>query len=70
MDSGIGIKEEDKEKLFKPFSQIDTGLSRNHEGTGLGLSITKKLVEKLGGKIYVESSVNKGSTFTVEFPNN
>ena len=69
MDSGIGIKEEDKEKLFKPFSQIDTGLSRNHEGTGLGLSITKKLVEKLGGKIYVESSVNKGSTFIVEFPN-
>jgi len=66
-DSGIGIKAEDMDKLFKPFSQIDTGLTRNHEGTGLGLSICKKLIDKLGGTISVESEVGIGSTFSVVF---
>lgn len=65
IDSGIGIKSEDIDKLFKPFSQIDTGLTRNHEGTGLGLSICKKLVDKLDGIITVESKFGEGSTFTV-----
>lgn len=65
IDTGIGIKPDDLEKLFKPFVQIDTGLTRNHEGTGLGLSISKKLVEKLGGSISVESKFGNGSTFVV-----
>lgn len=65
IDTGIGIKPDDIEKLFKPFVQIDTGLTRNHEGTGLGLSISKKLVEKLGGSISVESKFGNGSTFVV-----
>lgn len=65
IDTGIGIKPDDLEKLFKPFVQIDTGLTRNHEGTGLGLSISKKLVEKLGGSISVESKFGNGSTFIV-----
>jgi len=67
-DTGMGIREEDMERLFKPFSQIDTGVSRMHEGTGLGLSICKKLVEKLGGTISVQSKIGVGSTFTVTFP--
>jgi PAS domain S-box-containing protein len=67
-DTGIGIKKEDINKLFKPFSQIDTGLTRNHDGTGLGLSICKKLLEKLCGTISVESEIGKGSTFTVTLP--
>jgi signal transduction histidine kinase len=69
-DSGIGIKEEDIKKLFKPFSQIDTGITRNHEGTGLGLSISKKLLDKLNGAISVESRINAGSIFTVILPVN
>ena len=67
-DTGIGIAEADLDKLFKPFSQVDTGLTRNHEGTGLGLSISKKLIDKLGGSITVESKVNIGSVFTVVLP--
>ncbi|OGO03943.1 MAG: hypothetical protein A2Y72_04740 [Chloroflexi bacterium RBG_13_53_26] len=67
-DTGIGIKPEDLDKLFKPFSQVDTGLARNHEGTGLGLSICGKLVEMLGGTIRVESEWGKGSKFTFTLP--
>jgi len=62
-DTGIGIKEEDLERLFQPFHQIDTGLTRKYEGTGLGLSICKKMVELMGGSIRVKSSPGKGSTF-------
>ncbi len=67
-DSGIGISNEDAGKLFKPFHQIDTGLSRKYEGTGLGLSICKKLVELMGGSIHVESSQGEGSTFSFSLP--
>jgi PAS domain S-box-containing protein len=67
-DSGIGIESEKLELLFKPFSQIDTGLTRKHEGTGLGLSICKKLTEMLKGKIEVESKYGSGSTFTISLP--
>jgi signal transduction histidine kinase len=67
-DSGIGIESEKIEQLFKPFMQIDTGLTRKHEGTGLGLSICKKLTEMLNGKIEVESKPGSGSTFTVILP--
>lgn len=67
-DSGIGIESEKLEQLFKPFIQIDTGLTRKHEGTGLGLAICKKLVEMLDGELEVESKYGSGSTFSVKLP--
>jgi len=67
-DTGIGIEEEEMQKLFKPFQQVDTGTTRKHEGTGLGLSICKKLVELHGGTISVTSTPGKGSIFTVHLP--
>lgn len=67
-DTGIGIRQDNFDKLFKPFSQIETGLSRQYEGTGLGLSISKKLVEMMGGSISVESEWGRGSTFSVVLP--
>ena len=68
VDTGIGIKPEDMDKLFKVFQQIDSGLSRQHEGTGLGLSICKKLVGMLGGEIWAESEPGVGSTFIFTLP--
>jgi len=68
IDTGIGIKPEHMERLFKPFIQLDDGLSRRFEGTGLGLSICKRLVELLGGKISAESEFGKGSVFTFTLP--
>ncbi|MDA3814358.1 MAG: ATP-binding protein [Candidatus Cloacimonetes bacterium] len=67
-DTGIGIEKEKLNQLFKPFSQIDTGLTRAYEGTGLGLSICNKLLDMLAGDISVESEIGKGSTFTVTLP--
>ncbi len=67
-DTGIGIGKEDLAKLFVPFQQIDTGLTRKYEGTGLGLSICKRLSERLGGRIEVESEPGRGSVFTVRIP--
>lgn len=67
-DTGIGIKPEDMDKIFKPFRQVDTGTSRQYEGTGLGLSICRKLAELMGGEITAESEYGKGSTFTVRLP--
>lgn len=67
-DTGIGIKTEDIDKMFKPFLQIDSGLTRKYEGTGLGLSICKKLVQLLGGNIMVQSEYGKGSVFTFTIP--
>ena len=68
MDTGIGIARADMDKLFRPFSQVDTGLNRQYEGTGLGLSICKKLVDLMGGTISVDSVQGAGSTFTVTLP--
>jgi hypothetical protein len=68
IDTGIGVKPEDMNILFKPFQQIDTGITRQYEGTGLGLSICKRLVELLGGQIWVESEWGKGSTFIFTMP--
>ena len=69
-DSGIGIKEEDKEKLFSKFSRLDTQKNMNIEGTGLGLALTKKLVDLMEGEIKVESKYGVGSTFTVKLKQN
>ncbi len=67
-DTGIGIPEEDLFKLFQPFGQLDLSYSRGFEGTGLGLVISKKLVELMGGKIWIESEADKGSTFHFTIP--
>lgn len=63
-DTGIGISKVGKQKLFQSFIQVDDTNSRKHGGTGLGLVISKKLIELMGGEIYVDSEVGKGSTFT------
>jgi CheY-like chemotaxis protein len=68
VDSGIGISPEGLEHLFKPFSQIDSGLARRFEGTGLGLVMVKLLAELHGGTVAVESAVDQGSCFTVWLP--
>ncbi|MBU4076335.1 MAG: PAS domain S-box protein, partial [Euryarchaeota archaeon] len=67
-DTGIGIKEEDKIKLFKEFQQLESGGTRKYGGTGLGLAIIKKLVELHGGEVMVESKFGEGSTFTFLLP--
>ncbi|HEY4953646.1 MAG TPA: PAS domain S-box protein, partial [Gemmatimonadaceae bacterium] len=67
-DSGIGISPEGLEHLFKPFSQIDSGLARKFEGTGLGLAMVKLLAELHGGGVAVESEVGDGSCFSVWLP--
>ncbi|WP_452227500.1 PAS domain S-box protein [Lacinutrix cladophorae] len=68
IDQGIGVGEKDIGKLFEPFIQLESGLSRKHEGTGLGLAICKSLIEKLGGTIQVISELGKGSNFTFKLP--
>jgi len=67
-DTGIGISQEGLERLFKPFSQVDSGLARKFEGTGLGLAMVKLLAELHCGAVAVESSVGDGSSFTVWLP--
>ncbi len=69
-DAGIGISKTDKEKLFKPFSQIDSSMGREHGGTGLGLAIAKGIIQAHSGKIWVESELGKGSTFYFSIPIN
>ena len=67
-DTGPGIPPEHLERLFQPFYQVDSSLTREAGGTGLGLAITRNLVELHGGRIWVESQPGQGSTFYVAFP--
>jgi signal transduction histidine kinase/CheY-like chemotaxis protein len=67
-DTGVGIKEEDMDKLFGDFSRIDTHRNRSIEGTGLGLAISQNLCDMMGGDILVRSKYGKGSTFTAVLP--
>jgi two-component system sensor histidine kinase/response regulator len=67
-DTGIGIKLEDVQRLFREFEQLESGATRGYEGTGLGLALTRKIVEFQGGEISVESEVGKGSSFWVVLP--
>jgi signal transduction histidine kinase/CheY-like chemotaxis protein len=66
-DTGIGISPEQQARLFQPFTQAESGTSRNFGGTGLGLIISKNIVEMMGGKIWIESEVGKGSSFIFTF---
>jgi signal transduction histidine kinase/CheY-like chemotaxis protein/putative methionine-R-sulfoxide reductase with GAF domain len=68
IDNGIGIALEDLQKLFVPFAQVDSSLTREHEGTGLGLSLVQKLTDLHGGSVNVESEVGRGSRFTINLP--
>ncbi|HEY9295324.1 MAG TPA: ATP-binding protein, partial [Phormidium sp.] len=67
-DTGIGIDPSDQVKLFSPFSQIHTSLSRQFPGTGLGLAIARRLAELHGGSITLESRLGKGTSFTLQIP--
>ncbi|MFB5636989.1 MAG: sensor histidine kinase, partial [Nitrosarchaeum sp.] len=67
-DNGVGISEANQKEIFKKFYQIDTSTSRKRDGSGLGLAICKGIIEGLGGKIWVESKENIGTTFYFEIP--
>ncbi len=64
-DTGIGMSPEQMERLFQPFTQVDSSAGRKHGGTGLGLAISMRLAQAMGGRILVESQLDKGSTFTL-----
>jgi signal transduction histidine kinase len=68
IDSGIGIPEEERGKIFDAFYQIDSSSTREHEGTGLGLSIVKRLVDAHGGKVLVTANEPTGVVFSVLLP--
>jgi signal transduction histidine kinase len=67
-DTGTGIAEADQQKVFEEFQQADSSSTRKKGGTGLGLTIAKKIIEMHGGRIWVESSLGKGSTFSFTLP--
>ena len=67
-DTGPGISEADQQKIFEEFHQVDSSATRTKGGTGLGLAIAKRIIEMHGGRIKVESTPGKGSTFSVMLP--
>ncbi len=69
-DTGIGVSEKDRKKLFQPFQQLNSVQTKKHKGTGLGLSICKRLIELHGGNIWIESEAGKGSSFKFVIPEN
>jgi len=68
IDSGTGIKEEDQKRIFEPFYHLDSPFTENQDGTGLGLVVVKKIVEKHGGEVWVESEYGRGGTFRFTIP--
>ncbi|MFC2024134.1 ATP-binding protein [Chloroflexota bacterium] len=68
IDNGIGIRQEDQERIFEPFCQLDYTPANRKLGTGLGLAVVKKIVEKHGGRVWVESEYGQGSRFTFTLP--
>ena len=68
VDTGVGIREEDIPKLFKPFTQLESVYTKSYEGTGLGLALNKQLVELHGGRVWVESLFGAGSRFGFSIP--
>ena len=68
IDSGIGIRREDQERIFEPFYQLDNPLTEEKGGTGLGLTIARQITERHGGRIRVDSEYGKGSRFTFTLP--
>lgn len=68
IDEGIGMSQEQIDKLFQPFTQADSSTTRKYGGTGLGLTITKRFAEMMGGTVKVASELGKGSTFSVMLP--
>ncbi|HYS06257.1 MAG TPA: ATP-binding protein [Candidatus Dormibacteraeota bacterium] len=68
IDTGIGIKDEDQERIFQAFTQVDGSYARRYQGTGLGLTLVKKFVEMHGGSVTLESRFGEGSDFTFTIP--
>ncbi len=67
-DTGIGVGTADQERIFAPFTQVDSSSTRRHGGTGLGLAIVAELVRVMGGHVSIESELGRGSTFAVVVP--
>lgn len=67
-DTGIGIAPEDQQRIFEEYIQIDSALQRHHKGTGLGLPLSQKLAELLGGRVWINSTLGAGSTFSASIP--
>jgi two-component system, OmpR family, phosphate regulon sensor histidine kinase PhoR len=68
VDCGLGIPRDEQERIFEKFYRLDPALTRGVNGTGLGLYISKELVERMNGRISVDSEPGRGSTFVVEVP--